>query len=63
MSPDMPWSTAAALVLAGCLIVGGVIALLAGLRQDWKRTQQYNHFDGARTSERQAFRDVRGVQR
>lgn len=63
MSPDMPWHAAAALVLAGVLLIGGVIAFIAGLRKDWHRQQQYNHFDGARTTQRQAFRDVRGVQR
>lgn len=40
MSPDMPWHTAAALLLAVCLIAGGTIAFIIGLYRDEKRRQR-----------------------
>lgn len=39
MSPDMPWSTAAAIVCAACLVGGGTIALIVALYRDEKRRQ------------------------
>lgn len=44
MAPDMPWHTAAALLLAACLIGGGTVAFIVGLIRDEKR-RKLEHFD------------------
>lgn len=44
MSPDLPWSTAAAIVCAACLVGGGTIALIVALYRDEKR-RKLGHFD------------------
>ena len=34
MSPDMPWAASLVLTIGGLLILGGVIAFIAGLRHE-----------------------------
>jgi hypothetical protein len=60
MSPDMPWSHAAALLLAACLVGGGTIAVIVSLYRDEQR-RKLGHFD-ARVG-RDCWKDIKGLTR
>jgi hypothetical protein len=36
----MPWAASLVLTIGGLLILGGLIAFIAGLRHDWKSKQR-----------------------
>jgi hypothetical protein len=59
---EMSWSEISVFTLGGLLILGGVIAFIAGQRHEWKAKQralpQPNHAVG-----RDCYRDTKGVTR
>jgi len=62
MSPDMPWAASLVLTIGGLLILGGVIAFIAGLRHDWKSKQRALRSPDYSVG-RDCFNDFKGVQK